>query len=196
MFHDSQKKTIYYDNAVVKIFDLPIFYLPKLSHPDPSVKRRSGFLVPSISDSKNLGYGLSIPYFFDINKDKNFTFSNQFFVDENPLFTGEYHQAFRNSSFIADFGYTEGYNNISATKTEGSKSHFFSKFVKNFKGENESENSISLSLQTVSNDKYLKLYKLKSNLVDYNQDTLESSLNFSHEDNDIFFGLTQVFLKL
>ena len=188
MLHDSQKKTIYYDNAVVKIFDLPIFYLPKLSHPDPSVKRRSGFLVPSISDSKNLGYGLSIPYFFDINKDKNFTFSNQFFVDENPLFTGEYHQAFRNSSFIADFGYTEGYNNISATKTEGSKSHFFSKFVKNFKGENESENSISLSLQTVSNDKYLKLYKLKSNLVDYNQDTLESSLNFSHEDNDIFFG--------
>ena len=96
MFHDSQKKTIYYDNAVVKIFDLPIFYLPKLSHPDPSVKRRSGFLVPSISDSKNLGYGLSIPYFFDINKDKNFTFSNQFFVDENPLFTGEYHQAFKN----------------------------------------------------------------------------------------------------
>ena len=29
------KKTIYYDNALVKVFDLPIFYLPKLSHPDP-----------------------------------------------------------------------------------------------------------------------------------------------------------------
>ena len=82
----------------------------------------------------------------------------------------------------------KGYNNTSATKTEGSKSHFFSKFVKNFKGKNESENTLSLSLQTVSNDKYLKLYKLKSNLVDYNQDTLESSLNFSHEENDIFFG--------
>ena len=69
MLHDSQKKTIYYDNAVVKIFDLPIFYLPKLSHPDPSVKRRSGFLVPSISDSKNLGYAASIPYFFNLGKD-------------------------------------------------------------------------------------------------------------------------------
>ena len=173
---------------LVKVFDLPIFYLPKLSHPDPSVKRRSGFLVPSISDSKNLGYGVSIPYFFDLGKDKNFTFANKFFVDENPLFTGEYHQAFRNSNFIADFGFTEGYNNTSATKTEGAKSHFFSKFVKNFKGKNESENTLSLSLQTVSNDKYLKLYKLKSNLVDYNQDTLESSLNFSHEEDDIFFG--------
>ena len=189
MLHDSQKKTIYYDNAVVKIFDLPIFYLPKLSHPDPSVKRRSGFLVPSISDSKNLGYGVSIPYFFDLGKDKNFTFANKFFVDENPLFTGEYHQAFRNSNLIADFGFTEGYNNTSATKTEGAKSHFFSKFIKNFKGKNESDNTLSLSLQTVSNDKYLKLYKLKSNLVDYNQDTLESSLNFSHEQDDIFFGL-------
>ncbi len=189
MFHDSQKKTIYYDNALVKVFDLPIFYLPKLSHPDPSVDRRSGFLVPSISDSKNLGYGVSIPYFFDIDKDKNFTFTNKFFIDENPLFTGEYHQAFQNSNFIADFGFTEGYNNTSATKTEGAKSHFFSKFVKNFKGKNESDNTLSLSLQNVSNDKYLKLYKLKSNLIDYNQDTLESSLSFSHEGNDLFFGL-------
>ena len=68
MFHDSQKKTIYYDNAIIKVFDLPVFYLPRLSHPDPSVKRRSGFLVPSISDSKNLGYGVSIPYFFDVGR--------------------------------------------------------------------------------------------------------------------------------
>ena len=46
-----------------------------------------------------------------------------------------------------------------------------------------------MSLQSVSNDKYLKLYKLKSNLVDYNQDTLESSLDFTHEDEDMFIGL-------
>ena len=74
-------------------------------------------------------------------------------------------------------------------KTKGSKSHFFSKFVKNFSRKNDSENTLSLSLQNVSNNKYLKLYKLKSNLVDFNQDTLESSLDFTHEDEDIFFGL-------
>ena len=85
MLHDSQKKTIYYDNAVVKIFDLPVFYLPKLSHPDPSVKRRSGFLVPGISDSKNLGYGVSIPYFFDLGKDKNFTFANKFCISFSDI---------------------------------------------------------------------------------------------------------------
>ena len=45
-----------------------------------------------------------------------------------------------------------------------------------------------MSVQDVSNDNYLKLYKIKSNLVDYNDDTLENSLNFTHENDDIFFG--------
>ena len=104
MLHDN-KKTIYYDNALVKVYDIPIFYIPKLSHPDPSVKRRSGFLPPSFSDTKNLGFGMSIPYFFAINNDKNFTLTNRMFVSENPLFIGEYHQAFKNSNFLADFGF-------------------------------------------------------------------------------------------
>ena len=65
------KKTIYYDNAVIKVYDIPVLYIPKLSHPDPTVDRRSGFLTPSFSDTKNLGAGLSIPYFWAINQDKN-----------------------------------------------------------------------------------------------------------------------------
>ena len=44
MLHDKKKKTIYYDNALIKVYDIPVFYSPKLSHPDPSVKRRSGFV--------------------------------------------------------------------------------------------------------------------------------------------------------
>ena len=189
MLHDNKKKTIYYDNAVVKVYDIPIFYFPKLSHPDPTVDRRSGFLPPSIYDSKNLGIGLSIPYFFAVDEDKNFTLTNRLYVSENPLFFGEYHQVFKGASFLADFGFTDGYKNTSASKKPGQKSHLFAKFVKNFKGKNESENTLSLSVQDVSNDKYLKLYKIKSNLVDYNKDTLESVLNFTHESDDIFFGL-------
>ncbi len=66
---------------------------------------------------------------------------------------------------------------------------FFSQFTKSFKGKNQSDNSISFSVQEVSNNKYLKLYKIKSNLVDYNSDTLESSFNFTHEKDDLFLGL-------
>ncbi len=188
MTHNTKNKTIYYDNAVVKIYDVPIFYLPFLSHPDPSVDRRTGLLTPSFSDSKNLGSGLFIPYFWAISDDKNFTLNNKLFVDEHPLFTGEFHQAFKNSNFLADFGFTEGYKKTSLTKKAGDKSHLFSKFIKNFQGQSDSDNELSLTFQHVSDDKYLKLYKIDSNLVDYNKDLLENSINFSHSKENLFFG--------
>ena len=175
MTHDNTKKTIYYDNAVIKVYNIPIFYVPKLSHPDPSIERRSGFL-PTIADSKNLGLGVSIPYFWSVNRDKNFTFTTKLYSSENPLLLGEYHQAFKTSNFLADFGYTEGYKKTSASKKAGEKSHFFGKLTKSFKGKNNSDNNLSFLVQDVSNDKYLKLYKIKSNLVDFNVDTLENSL--------------------
>ena len=84
MRHDKINKTIYYNDAVVKIFDIPIFYTPVLSHPDPSVDRRSGFLPPAFSDSRNLGTGLKLPYFWAINNDKDFTFTPKIFTSENP----------------------------------------------------------------------------------------------------------------
>ena len=79
MLHDNKKKTIYYKNAVVKVYDIPIFYVPKLSHPDPTVDRRSGFLPPSFSDTKNLGFSVAIPYFFAVDLDKNFTLTSRIF---------------------------------------------------------------------------------------------------------------------
>ena len=128
-FMTIKKKTIYYDNAVIKIYDIPIFYFPKLSHPDPTVDRRSGFLPPSFSDSKNLGSGITIPYFYSFGKIKNFTVTNKFYASEHPLILGEYHKAFKKFKFFRDFGFTQGYKNTSDTKKE-EKSHFFSKFTK------------------------------------------------------------------
>ena len=76
----------------------------------------------------------------------------------------------------------------SANKKGGGKSHFFAKFDKAFTSKSEATNSWNVSIQHVSDDKYLKLYKIKSNLVDYNTDVLESTFDFTHEKDD-FFGL-------
>ena len=187
MLHDNKKKTIFYDNAIVKIYDIPIFYIPRLSHPDPSVNRRSGFLPPTLEDSKNLGPGITIPYFFAVSNDKNFTLSNKLYYSENPLFIGEFHQAFQNSSLIADFGYTKGFKKTNSKKKSGNKSHFFSEFTKIF-DTGEKTSSLSLKVQEVSDDKYLKLYKLDSKLVDYKEQLLENSIDFTHENDDLFFG--------
>ena len=188
MRHDAKKKTVYYDKATLKIYDLPIFYFPKLSHPDPTVDRRSGFLLPSFMDAKNLGASVEIPYYWTMGKDKDFTLSSKLFSSEHPLFLGEYRQALADSNLILDFGYTEGYKNTTDTKIAGNKSHFFSKFVKNFKGKDNSKNNFELTLEDVSHDKYFKLYKIKSNLINYEKDTLENSLNFNHESEDEYFA--------
>ncbi len=188
MLHDNKKKTIYYDNAIVKFYNIPIFYIPKLAHPDPSIERRSGFLPATLSDTKNLGTGITVPYFFAIDKDKDFTFTNKFYADEHALHMLEYRQAFRDSNLILDMGYTEGYKNTDSKKTSEDKSHFFSKFVKTFKKDNSVTN-LKIQTQSVSNDKYLKLYKIESNLVDHDLNYLENSFNFSHSNDDYFFSV-------
>ena len=188
MLHDNKKKTIFYKNAVIKIYDIPIFYIPKLSHPDPSVDRRSGFLVPSFEDTKNLGAGVTVPYFFALRPDKNFTLTNKFYASENPLFNGEYHQVFKNSNLLVDFGYTEGFKETNSKKKSGNKSHFFSSFTKNLNFNDGGKGFLNVKTQGVTNDKYLKLYKLKTDLIDYNNQTLENSIDYSFENDDLFFG--------
>ena len=79
-----------------------------------------------------------------------------------------------------------------STKATGDRSPFFAKYVKKFSNKKKSENNLNISFQDVSNDKYLKLYKIKSNLVDYNIDTLESSINFSHQNDDMFLGIDAI----
>ncbi len=184
MTHDKIKKTIFYDNAIIKVYNIPIFYFPKLSHPDPTVKRRSGFLIPSYNDAKNLGSSINVPYFWAINKDKDLTINSKLFASEHPLFLGEYKQAFRNSNLTLDFGHTEGYKNASDTKKLGDKSHIFLNFLKNFdKTENINQN-LEVNLEHVSDKKYLKLYKIDSNLVNYETEVLENFIDYSVIDDE------------
>jgi LPS-assembly protein len=183
--HNNLDKTVYYDDVVIRVYNIPIFYFPKLAHPDPSVKRRSGFLIPSYSQTKNLGSSVNIPYFFAIDKDRDFTIKNRLFVNEHPLFLGEYRQAFKNSNLILDLGFTEGYKNTTTTKTPGDKSHFFSKFEKKFNWDNNSESNFKLNIQNISNKKYLKLYKVNTDLItNYETSTLENYIDFEHFDDE------------
>ena len=184
MSHDKKSKTIFYDDAIVKIYNIPIFYFPKLAHPDPTVKRRSGFLNPSYSDTKNLGSSLNLPYFWAIDNARDLTINNRLFASEHPLFLGEYRQAFENSKLVFDFGHTQGYKKTSSTKKAGDKSHFFSKFTKSFISNETNENNLEINLQHVSNKKYLKLYKIDSNLVEYETETLENFVDFNHYNDE------------
>ena len=160
-------------------------------HPDPTVKRRSGFLIPSYNDTKNLGSSINVPYFWAIAKDRDLTINSKLFTSEHPLFLGEYKQVFKNSNLIADFGYTGGYKKASKNKKLGDKSHVFLSFLKNFDKTEDINKNLEVNLQHVSDKKYLKLYKIDSNLVNYGTEVLENSVDYSliDDDKNHFFSL-------
>ena len=57
--HDKIKKIIHYKDASLKIYDKKIFYFPKFFHPDPTVKRQTGFLIPRLQENSTTGLSLN-----------------------------------------------------------------------------------------------------------------------------------------
>ena len=162
--HNLATKTIYYKNAFLKVYDFPIFYFPKFSHPDPTVSRRSGFLVPSLSNSSTVGSGFSIPYFWGISADKDVTITPKVYLNENPIILAEYRQDFKNSYIIIDTSISQGYKNTSAKKTSGNRSHFFSTFNKILIDEKDKSSDLSVNIQRTSNDTYFKIHDINMGL--------------------------------
>ena len=193
--HDLAKKTIYYDNVVLKVYDFPIFFAPKFSHPDPSVKRASGLLAPSLTNSTTVGSGFATPYFWNIAKDRDLTLTPKFYVAENPLLLAEYRQAFMSSFLIVDAGYTPGYKKKNNKKTDGGRAHFFSNFNKIFLNEQDRKSSLEINVEKVSNDTYLKVHNIDTSLADKNETVLENKLDFVYQDKDLFFGLAPSFFE-
>ena len=102
-----KKKIINYKNAWLEIYDKPIIYFPKFFHPDPTVKRQSGFLMPQIMNSSSLGLSLKLPYYKVISDNKDLTFTPRIFSENEALFQNEYRQVNKNSKHIADFSLKE-----------------------------------------------------------------------------------------
>ena len=125
--HDKIKKNIIYKNAILNVYDFPVFYFPKFFHPDPSVKKRSGLLQPRLNSSSIVGTSINQPYYHVISQNKDYTFKPTIFDDRIYMFQTEYRQENKNSSFIADIGYTKGYKS-SLSNNRNSMSHIFSKF--------------------------------------------------------------------
>ena len=188
--HDKAKKNIYYNHATLKVFDIPIFYFPKFYHPDPTVKRQSGFLFPTITNSTAIGAGFSLPYYWAINNDKDFTFSPKFYANENVLFLNEYRQALKNGSLTLDTGYFEGYKNTSATKQDGSQSHVFGDLKLNLSKDESYDSNLSFKLQRTSNDTYLKKHNISTTLVDSEKTDLENHISYNFSKDDMYLDIT------
>ena len=192
--YDQNKKQINYDNAVLKIYDIPVVYFPKFFHPGPTVKRQSGFLVPHINNSNVLGSSLQIPYFYTLSNNKDFTFKPTFFDKDILMFQNEYRQQNKNSYFIADLNIVNNYKSKKSNE-KNTLTHLFSKYQVDLPYENFIESSLNISFQKVNNDTYLKVFDtniVNTDLKPINFDSLESDidLNLENENFSLNAGFT------
>ena len=76
--HNQAEQNIEYRDLWMEMAGVPVFYAPYLSHPDPSVKRKSGFLPPTMGQSSNIGTNVTVPYFWAIKDNQDITFAPRF----------------------------------------------------------------------------------------------------------------------
>ena len=82
---NDSRETIKLKNSVIRIYDIPILYSPYFKTLFPASKRKSGFLSPSYSKSQNLGLGLTIPYYLNINDNKDLVINTNYFPDTKHI---------------------------------------------------------------------------------------------------------------
>jgi LPS-assembly protein len=188
--HDKIKKDMIYKNAILKIYDVPVLYFPKFFHPDPTVKRRSGFLQPQLNNSETVGSSIQIPYFKTLGYEMDLTFKPTLFdtkSDNNKyILQNEFRKKNKDSSIIADFALTKSYRSPFDNKKKDIN-HFFFHYDKNLQLPIFETVTIDAKIERVSNDTYLKVFRqnlfdtpiLPSNLSTL---TTEVNLNLDHED--------------
>jgi len=176
--HNKKKQLFEYKDSWLKVFDKKVFFLPYFNHPDPSVKRKSGFLTPVYSNSTNLGRSINIPYFHVLSDSKDMTFNPKIYSDSDFILQSEYRQSFEKSELISDFSFNQDEKN---TNTHA--------FI-DLKGDFNDKSSYSFQFQNVTNDNYLKIHNFKSisdtNLLmaNINPSTLSSFFSINNQIND------------
>ncbi|WP_299356257.1 LPS assembly protein LptD [uncultured Shimia sp.] len=93
--HDEEERQLYFDHAQFRVLDVPVLYFPQLRMPDPTMRRATGFLIPTLHQSSLLGFGARIPYFKTFGQHKDLLI-RPFLAQNTTTLELRYRQAFRN----------------------------------------------------------------------------------------------------
>jgi len=100
-----ENQRIDFSDTFIDFWGIPVFYMPFFSITDPSVKRRSGFLIPSINwSSKYIGAYTTIPYYWAINKWSDLTFIPLFATKTGPQLSTVYRARFNKGMLRVEGG--------------------------------------------------------------------------------------------
>jgi len=95
--HDELERQLYFDNATLRVGGVPLLWLPRMRLPDPTLTRATGFLVPGIRTTDQLGFGVKLPYFIRLGDHRDLTLTPYLSAQTQTLEL-RYRQAFRNGN--------------------------------------------------------------------------------------------------
>ena len=165
--------TIHHDGVTMHLLNFPIIYTPTFAHPDWTVKRKSGFLTPSISVGKETGITWKQPYFLNISNSQDYTITPIIFSKSGYLTDLEYRSISESSNLKANI--IGGIVDTFKEKDEEVISGFLT-----FDSKNENNWRTKIILQDSSEDSFLRKYKLT------NETILKSSLSTQKLNEDSF----------
>jgi LPS-assembly protein len=97
--HDGNTKTLYHTNPTFRFAGVPLAWLPYAEQPDPTVKRRTGFLLPEFKSGRVYGLGVVTPYFWELGPSADLTFRPVWTTRQGPVADVEYRQALRSGDY-------------------------------------------------------------------------------------------------
>ena len=165
--------TIHHDGVTMHLLNFPILYTPTFAHPDWTVKRKSGFLTPSISVGRETGITWKQPYFLNISNSQDYTITPIIFSKSGYLTDLEYRSITENSNLKANI--IGGIVDTFKEQDEEVISGFLT-----FDSINENNWRTKIILQDSSEDSFLRKYKLT------NETILKSSLSTQKLNDDSF----------
>lgn len=165
--HDQGKQRIYYHDATLDLFGLPVAWLPWLSHPDPSVTHATGFLTPEVNARRELGLVLKVSYYISFSPSSDATITPILTTQEGLVLAAEHRRHLGFGQFQVEGSITRtderDVNNVKTGEKE-MRGHIFAEGAIDH-GEHI---DTFVKFQLASDDTYLRRYGFST------VDTLES----------------------
>lgn len=196
---DADDKTIKFRDATIEAFGVPVMYTPYFQLPDPSVKRKSGLLPPSIGNSTRAGFEIEVPYYHVISDHQDFTFSPRYFEELGTLVKGEYRVRTHDGGAVVQAGFIRPKDSdiLAPDDPEDLRWHLFAEAFKDL-GENW---RAALDIDVVSDRRYLRTYDIEPEddlrqAIDALQpDRLENELSFTRRTGRSFTDVSAILFQ-
>lgn len=99
IIHKNSEQTVYYEDATLEFYGIPVGYIPFFSSPDATVKRKTGFLPPIFFNTKAVGYGVGLPFFWNLAPNYDLTLTPTYLSRQGFLGQAEWRHRLINGTY-------------------------------------------------------------------------------------------------